>query len=61
MGIPETKAIDPFSTTDWEGVGVEPDVKVNPAQALETAEKLAASMSRLQKKYPGLDQNRISS
>jgi retinol-binding protein 3 len=47
MGIPETKAIDPFSTTDWEGVGVEPDVKVNPAQALETAEKLA---ERLQKK-----------
>jgi Peptidase family S41/N-terminal domain of Peptidase_S41 in eukaryotic IRBP len=48
MGIPETKAINPFSKTDWEGVGVEPDVKVNATQALETAEKLAES--RLQKK-----------
>jgi peptidase S41-like protein len=48
MGIPETKVINPFSKTDWEGIGVEPDVKVNPAQALETAEKLAES--RLQKK-----------
>ena len=48
MGIPETKVINPFSKTDWEGVGVEPDVKVNAAEALETAEKLAES--RLQKK-----------
>ena len=48
IGIPETKAINPFSKTDWEGVGVEPDVKVSAAQALETAEKLAES--RLQKK-----------
>jgi C-terminal processing protease CtpA/Prc len=48
MGIPETKAINPFSKTDWEGMGVEPDVKVNAAQALETAEKLAES--KLQKK-----------
>ena len=43
LGIPETKAINPFSTTDWEGVGVEPDIKVNAAQALETAKKLAES------------------
>jgi Peptidase family S41/N-terminal domain of Peptidase_S41 in eukaryotic IRBP len=48
MRIPETKAINPFSTTDWEGVGVEPDIKVNAAQALETAEKLGEN--RLQKK-----------
>ena len=48
IGIPEAKAINPFSKTDWEGIGVEPDVKVNPAQALETAEKLAES--KLQKK-----------
>ena len=33
---------------DWEGRGVEPDVKVKAADALETAEKLAES--RLQKK-----------
>jgi C-terminal processing protease CtpA/Prc len=48
MGIPEAKAINPFSKADWEGTGVEPDVKVKAAEALETAEKLAKS--RLQRK-----------
>jgi hypothetical protein len=48
MGIPEVRAINPFSKTDWEGTGVEPDVKVKAAEALETAEKLADG--RLQKK-----------
>jgi C-terminal processing protease CtpA/Prc len=43
MGIPEVKAINPFSTADWTGVGVEPDVKVKAADALETVEKLAES------------------
>ena len=41
MAIPETKAINPFSTPDWAGTGVEPDVKVKAADALTTAEKLA--------------------
>jgi len=41
IGIPETKAINPYSTGDWAEVGVEPDVKVNPADAYETALKLA--------------------
>ncbi len=48
MGIPEVRAINPFSRTDWEETGVEPDVKVKAADALETAEMLAAT--RLQKK-----------
>ncbi len=48
MGIPEARAINPFSKTDWEGTGVEPDVKVEAAEALETAEKLAES--KLQRK-----------
>jgi hypothetical protein len=48
MGIPETRAINPFSKTDWEGTGLEPDVKVKAADALETAEKLAEG--RLHKK-----------
>jgi len=43
MGIPEVKAINPFGKADWEGVGVEPDVKVKAADALEAAEKLAES------------------
>jgi C-terminal processing protease CtpA/Prc len=41
MGIPEEKAINPFAQADWEGVGVEPHVKVKAADALETAERLA--------------------
>ena len=41
MGIPETKSINPYGRADWEGVGVEPDVKVSSANALEAAEKLA--------------------
>jgi peptidase S41-like protein len=48
MGIPETKAINPYSETDWAEIGVEPDVKVNAADTLETAVKLA--QTRLQKK-----------
>jgi hypothetical protein len=43
MGIPRTKAINPFSKADWEAVGIEPDVKTNPADALATAQKLAAN------------------
>ena len=41
MGIPETRPINPFSMTDWAETGVEPDVKVKAADALQTAEKLA--------------------
>jgi C-terminal processing protease CtpA/Prc len=48
IGIPEVKAINPFSKADWEGTGVEPDVKVKAADALETAERLVES--RLPKK-----------
>jgi Peptidase family S41/N-terminal domain of Peptidase_S41 in eukaryotic IRBP len=43
IGIPEVKAVNPFSNADWAGAGVEPDVKVNAADALETAVKLAES------------------
>ena len=48
IAIPEVKPINPFGKADWEGTGVEPDVKVKAADALETAEKLAAT--KLQKK-----------
>lgn len=41
IGVPFAKAVNPVSKTDWEGTGVEPDVKVPAEQALETAEKLA--------------------
>jgi hypothetical protein len=48
MGVPEENAINPFAKADWEGVGVEPDVKVNAADALETAVKLAEARLRKQ-------------
>jgi len=41
IGVPFARAINPISKTNWEGTGVEPDVKVSAAEALETAEKLA--------------------
>jgi hypothetical protein len=42
IGVPFARAINPISKTNWEGTGVEPDVKVSAADALATAQKLAA-------------------
>ena len=41
IGIPETRAINPYREPDWAGIGVEPDVKSKAADALELAVKLA--------------------
>ncbi len=41
IGVPFARAINPISKTNWEGTGVEPDVKVPAGDALETAKKLA--------------------
>ena len=41
VGVPFARAINPISKTNWEGTGVEPDVKVPSADALTTAQKLA--------------------
>jgi len=41
IGIPEVKTVNPFGETDWEGRGVEPDVKVKAPDALQTAVRLA--------------------
>lgn len=43
IGVPFARAINPLTKTNWEGTGVEPDVKVPAGQALETALKLAAA------------------
>jgi retinol-binding protein 3 len=48
IGVPFARAINPISKTNWEGTGVEPDVKVPAADALTTAQKLASE--RLQPK-----------
>jgi retinol-binding protein 3 len=42
IGVPFASAVNPITKTNWEGTGVEPDVKVAAADALTTAEKLAA-------------------
>jgi retinol-binding protein 3 len=51
IGVPFARAINPITKTNWEGTGVEPDVKVPADQALETAKKLAAEkLSKKRKK-----------
>ena len=39
--VPGIKVVNPISKTNWEGTGVEPDVKVKAADALATAQRLA--------------------
>lgn len=39
--VPIGRAINPITKTNWEGVGVEPDVKVPKEHALHTAQLLA--------------------
>jgi hypothetical protein len=41
IGIPEFRVVNPYSDHDWEVVGVTPDVRVQPADALAATEKLA--------------------
>jgi C-terminal processing protease CtpA/Prc len=39
--IPRGRAINPVTGSNWEGVGVQPDIPIPPEQALDTAHKLA--------------------
>jgi hypothetical protein len=41
IGVPYARAVNPISGTNWEGTGIEPDVKVPAAQALAKARTLA--------------------
>ena len=41
IAVPVVKPINPYSTVDWEGAGVAPDVKVKAAEALTAAVTLA--------------------
>lgn len=42
MSLPFARAINPVSKTNWEEVGVEPDVKVSQDKALATAQVMAS-------------------
>jgi hypothetical protein len=53
MGVPETRPINPFAEADWAETGVEPDVKVKAADALEAAKKLAESRLLKMRKTDG--------
>lgn len=48
MSLPFARAINPITQTNWEGIGVEPDVKVSGDRVLETAQVLA--MKKLSEK-----------
>ena len=39
--VPNARSISPVTGTDWEGIGVAPDVAVNADLALDTAQRLA--------------------
>lgn len=39
--IPTGRAINPITKTNWEGVGVKPDVSVDAGKALEAAQEIA--------------------
>lgn len=41
IGVPYSRAINPITKTNWEGVGVAPDVGVAAPQALDTAYLMA--------------------
>jgi C-terminal processing protease CtpA/Prc len=43
IGVPFARAVNPISKTNWEGTGVEPDVSVKAANALDKAQELSKS------------------
>jgi hypothetical protein len=46
ISVPVRRAINPITHTNWEGVGVKPDVKAPAGQALETAWRLIRERGR---------------
>jgi len=55
--IPSGRAISPITKTNWEGTGVEPDIKVPRDQALKTAYLLALNKAVVKAKDDGLKAN----
>jgi C-terminal processing protease CtpA/Prc len=55
IAIPEVRPINPFAKTDWAITGVEPDVNVPAAGALETATKLAENTIAATRKQASVD------
>jgi C-terminal processing protease CtpA/Prc len=57
IGVPFARAINPITLTNWEGIGVVPDVKVAAADALTTAQKLATEELAKRRSAPGVGTN----
>lgn len=49
--VPTCRSVNPITHTNWEGIGIEPDVPVGDGQALETAERRA--LEHIVEKYEG--------
>jgi hypothetical protein len=54
IGVPYARAVNPISQTNWEGTGVEPDVKVPADQALDKAHESALERLAAEEKDPRL-------
>ncbi len=54
INVPSGRSISPITQTDWEGVGIEPDIKVPAAQALATAH-----LKALDKRLPEITDPRM--
>ena len=57
IGVPFARAINPITLTNWEGIGVVPDVKAAAADALTTAQKLATEELAKRRSAPGVGTN----
>ena len=53
IGVPYGRAINPISGTNWEGTGVEPDIKTTAEQALDAAQLDALTKLAAKETDPG--------
>jgi retinol-binding protein 3 len=51
IGVPFARAINPITHTNWEGTGVEPDVKVPADQALTRAKELIRKLPAAERDF----------
>jgi hypothetical protein len=52
MSLPFARAVNPVTKNNWEGVGVEPDIKVSRDKALATAQAMASKKLAESEKDP---------
>jgi retinol-binding protein 3 len=52
IGVPYERAVNPITKANWEGVGVQPDVKVSADEALDKALELAHDAGKKRHSLP---------